>query len=57
MLSRFSHDQLLVTIWTVALQVPLSMGFARQEYQSGLPFPHVDDPSDAEIKHTSLMSP
>ena len=28
----------LVTPWTVALQVPLSMGFSRQEYWSGLPF-------------------
>ena len=29
----------LVTPWTVACQVPLSMGFSRQEYWSGLPFP------------------
>ena len=29
----------LVTPWTVALQVPLSIGFSRQEYWSGLPFP------------------
>ena len=29
----------LVTPWTIALQVPLSMGFSRQEYWSGLPFP------------------
>ena len=29
--------------WTVALQVPLSMGFSRQEYGSGLPFPLPDD--------------
>ena len=29
----------LVTPWTMALQVPLSMGFSRQEYWSGLPFP------------------
>ena len=28
-----------VTPWTVAHQAPLSMGFSRQEYQSGLPFP------------------
>ena len=27
------------TPWTVALQAPLSMGFSRQEYWSGLPFP------------------
>ena len=31
MLSRFSHIQLFVTPWTVAQQVPLSMGFSRQE--------------------------
>ena len=29
-----------VTPWTVAHQAPLSMGFPRQEYQSGLPFPY-----------------
>ena len=28
----------LATLWTVALQTPLSMGFPRQEYWSGLPF-------------------
>ena len=31
--------QLFATPWTVALQAPLSMGFPRQEYWSGLPFP------------------
>ena len=31
--------QLFATLWTVAHQVPLSMGFVRQEYWSGLPFP------------------
>ena len=31
--------QVLVTPWTVACQAPLSMGFPRQEYWSGLPFP------------------
>ena len=34
-----SHVKLFVTSWTVAHQVPLSMRFSRQEYQSGLPFP------------------
>ena len=32
MLSRFSHVQLFVTLWTVVCQAPLSMGFSRQEY-------------------------
>ena len=31
-LSHFSHVRLFVTLWTVALQAPLSMGFSRQEY-------------------------
>ena len=34
----FSHVQLFATPWTVACQVPLSLGFPRQEYWSGLPF-------------------
>ena len=34
-----SPVQLFVTPWTVAHQAPLSMGFSRQEYGSGLPFP------------------
>ena len=34
-----SHVQLFVTPWTVTWQAPLSMGFYRQEYWSGLPFP------------------
>ena len=34
----FSHVQLLATPWTVAQQAPLSVGFSRQEYWSGLPF-------------------
>ena len=32
--------------WTVARQAPLSMGFSRQEYWSGLPFPSPGDPPD-----------
>ena len=31
------------TLWTVARQAPLSMGFSRQEYWSGLPFPSPGD--------------
>ena len=34
-----SHVQLLATPWTAAYQAPLSMGFSRQEYWSGLPLP------------------
>ena len=36
--SRFSRIQLFVTLWTVARQAPLSMGFSKQEYWSGLPW-------------------
>ena len=35
--SHFSHIQLFVTLWTLARQAPLSMGFFGQEYWSGLP--------------------
>ena len=34
-----SHIRLFATPWTVAYQTPLSMGFSRQEYWSGVPFP------------------
>ena len=34
-----SRVRLVTTPWTVAFQAPLSMGFSRQEYWSGLPFP------------------
>ena len=42
-LNRFSHVQLLATPWTVACQPPRSMGFSRQEYWSGMPFPSRGD--------------
>ena len=43
----------LVTPWTVAGQVHLSMGFSRQEYWRGLPFPSPGDLPDLGIKHRS----
>ena len=42
-LSHFSRVWLCVTPWIVALQAPLSMGFSRQEYWSGLPWPPSGD--------------
>ena len=36
--------------WTVACQAPLSIGFSRQEYWSGLPFPSPGDLSDPGIE-------
>ena len=38
-----SHVRLFATPWSVAYQAPLSMGFPRQEYWSGLPFPPPGD--------------
>ena len=42
-LSHFYRVQLSATLWTVARQAPLSMGFSRQEYWSGLPYPSPGD--------------
>ena len=39
LLSRFSHVRLFVTQRTIALQAPLSMGFSRKKYWSGMPCP------------------
>ena len=49
-----SHVQLFGNPWTVAYQAPPSMGFSRQEYWSGLPFPSPGDVPDPGIK---LRSP
>ena len=51
--SRVFVTQTLVTQWTVASQVPSSMGFSRQEYWSGLPFPSPGDLPDPGIKPRS----
>ena len=48
--SCFSHVQLFGTPWTVARQTSLSMGFSRQEYWSGLPFPPPGDLPDPGIE-------
>ena len=56
-LSSLSCVQLPVTLWTVALQAPLSMGFSRQKYQSGLSFPSPGDLPDPGIKPAPLTSP
>ena len=45
-----SRARLSVTPWTAAHQAPLSMGFSRQEYWSGLPFPFLGDLPDSGIK-------
>ena len=56
-LSHFSHVHLFETLWTIAHQAPLSMGFSRHEYWSGLPFPSPGDLPNTGIEPGSLMSP
>ena len=50
---HLSHVQLFATPQTVAHQAPLSMGFSRQEYWSGLPFPSPGDLPDPAIEPKS----
>ena len=52
-----SHVRLSAPSWTVACWAPLSMGFSRQEYWSGLPWPPSGDLPDPVIKLTSLVFP
>ena len=49
----FSHVLLFVILWTVAHQAPLSIGFSRQEYWSGLPCPPPGDLPNLGIKPKS----
>ena len=51
--NSLSRDRLFVTPWTVAHQAPPSMGFSRQEYWSGLPFPSPGDLPDPGIESKS----
>ena len=51
-----SRVQLFATPWTVAYQAPLSMGFSRQEYWSGLPFPSPGDLPNTGIESGSSTS-
>ena len=48
-----SRVQLFATPWTIAYQAPPAMGFFRQEYWSGLPFPSPGDLPDPRIKPRS----
>ena len=48
-----SRVQLFVTPWTVAYQAPASLGFSKQEYWSGLPFPSPGDLPDPGIEPVS----
>ena len=57
LLSHFRHVQLFTSPWIIAHQAPLSMGFSRQEYWSGLPWPPPGDLPDPGIEPISLKSP
>ena len=56
-LSPSSRVQLFVTPWAAAHQAPLSTGFSRQEYWSGLPGPSPGDLPHPRIKSATLPSP
>ena len=56
-LSRFSCVRLFVNLWTTACQVPLSLGFSRQEYWSGLPCPPPGDLPNPGNEPPCLTSP
>ena len=49
MLSHFSRARLSATLWTVVHQAPLSVGFSRHGYWSGVPLPPPGDPPDPGI--------
>ena len=49
--------RVFATLWTVAHQAPLSMGFSRQEYWSGLPYPCPGNLSNPGIESPSLTPP
>ena len=55
-LSRFSRVQFFVTLWIVVHQAPLSMGFSRQEYWSGLSCPPPGDHPNSRTEPAFLMS-
>ena len=57
MLSCCSCVRLFVTAWTVAHQAPLFLGFSRQEYWGGLPFPPPGDLPNPGIEPVCLISP
>ena len=57
MLSHFNSVRLFVILWNITCQAPLSVGFSREEYWSGLPFPSPGDPPHPGIEPTSPVSP
>ena len=57
MLSHLTCIRLFVSLWTIACQAPLSMGFSKQEYWSGLPWPPPRFLCNPGIGPTALSSP
>ena len=57
MLSRFSHVWVFATLWTVAREAPLSMGFFRQKYWRGFPCLPPEDLPNQGTEPASLTSP
>ena len=56
-LNHFSHVQIFVTVWTVAWQAHLFMGFSRKEHWSGLPYPPLGESSPPrDWTHVSYVS-
>ena len=53
----FAENQICPTLWTEVCHTPLSKGFSKQEYWSGLPCPPPGNLPDPGIKPVSLMSP
>ena len=57
LLNHFRRVWLFAFLWTITHQAPLSMGFSRQEYWGGLPFPLLTDLPNPGIKPISIISP
>ena len=55
--SHFSRIGLFAALWTIARQAPLSMGYSRQEFWSGLPYVPLEDLPNPGTKPMSLKSP
>ena len=55
--SHFSHGHLFLTLWAITCQAPLSMGFSRQEYWSGLPCLPPGNLPDPGNESAALVSP
>ena len=53
----FNRVQLFATLWIIAHQAPLFMGFSKQEYWSGLPCPPPESLPDPGIERVFLTSP